>query len=97
VTWELDAQDASDIIVYIFGIDEEQAQTSKAPITLLELGLYADQGKKIFVCCPEGYWRKGNVDIVCNRYSIELHNDIKSLVTSLKSYLDTKYWWLATY
>jgi hypothetical protein len=44
--------------------------SSKAPITMLELGLFA-RTRKVFVCCPEGFWRKGNVDIVCARYGVE--------------------------
>jgi hypothetical protein len=31
--------------------------------------LFAASGK-LLVCCPPGYWRKGNVDVVCARYSI---------------------------
>jgi hypothetical protein len=42
---------------------------TKSPISLLELGLFAKTGKLI-VCCSEGFWRKGNVDIVCKRYGV---------------------------
>lgn len=63
VNWELDAQRQADCIAMYFVPD------TRAPITLLELGLFADTGKLV-VCCPEGYWRKGNVDVVCGRYSI---------------------------
>ena len=28
------------------------------------------KSKKIIVYCPDGFWRKGNVDIVCRRYGI---------------------------
>ena len=45
------------------------APETKAPITLLELGLFARTGKAV-VCCPEGFWRKGNVDVVCRMYDI---------------------------
>lgn len=65
VTWELNAQDISDYIVMYFD------PATKSPISLLELGLYASSGKLI-VCCPEGFWRKGNVEIVCQKYSIPL-------------------------
>ena len=41
-----------------------------APISLLELGLLlgnpAKKGK-VVVCCPKGYVRRGNVEIVCRR------------------------------
>jgi len=63
VTWELDAQERADLIAIYF------APETYAPITLLELGLFAASGK-LLVCCPPGYWRKGNVDVVCARYGI---------------------------
>lgn len=63
VTWELDAQERADLIAIYF------APETYAPITLLELGLFAASGK-LLVCCPPGYWRKGNVDLVCARYGI---------------------------
>lgn len=63
VMWELDAQERADCILMYFDPD------TQAPITLLELGLFAQTGKLV-VCCPTGYWRKGNVDVVCARYAI---------------------------
>lgn len=63
VTWELEAQERADGILMYF------APETQAPITLLELGLFARTGKLV-VCCPPGYWRKGNVDVVCARYAI---------------------------
>ena len=63
VDWELDALDAADYILL------HLLPGSKSPISLLELGLYAPSGKMLLVC-PEGFWRKGNVDIVCQRYGI---------------------------
>jgi hypothetical protein len=56
---------------------------TKAPVTLLELGLAAESGKTV-VCCPDGFWRKGNVDIVCKRYRIPLVPDLKKMVQWLK-------------
>ena len=67
VEWELHAQDIADLRVYYF--DPE----TKSPITLLELGLYAT--KPCVVYCPEGYFRKGNVDIVCKKYGIPVFDD----------------------
>ncbi|MBA3469760.1 MAG: nucleoside 2-deoxyribosyltransferase domain-containing protein [Herpetosiphonaceae bacterium] len=63
VEWELAAQERADLIVMYF------APETQAPITLLELGLFARSGRLV-VCCPAGYWRKGNVDVVCARYGI---------------------------
>ncbi len=63
VEWELAAQERADQILMYF------APTTQAPITLLELGLFARSGRLV-VCCPPGYWRKGNVDVVCARYGV---------------------------
>jgi hypothetical protein len=64
VQWELNAMDEANIIAMYFDVN------TKSPISLLELGLFARSGKLI-VYCPFGFWRKGNVDIVCRRYSIK--------------------------
>ena len=63
VTWELDALEAADFIALYFD------PSTKSPISLLELGLFTTDN--IHVCCPDGFWRKGNVDIVCERYGIQ--------------------------
>ena len=72
VTWELDYLEASDWILFYF--DPE----TKAPITLMELGLFAKSGRCL-VCCPEGYWRSGNVHILCQRYGISLVDNLDQL------------------
>ncbi|KAF2456906.1 hypothetical protein BDY21DRAFT_364449 [Lineolata rhizophorae] len=73
VEWELDCQDRADVIAMYFD------KNGKAPISLLELGLYAASGKMV-VCCPEGFWRRGNVQIVCKKYGIKLVDTIDDLV-----------------
>lgn len=77
VEWELLGLESSDIIAVYFD------PNTKSPITLLELGLHAKSGKLI-VCCPEGYWRKGNVDIVCKRYSIETVDNLDQLTNAIR-------------
>ncbi|KAJ6459252.1 hypothetical protein C8R45DRAFT_1030887, partial [Mycena sanguinolenta] len=72
VDWELDGQDRADIIAMFFH------PGTKAPISLLELGLYAPSGKMV-VCCPEGFYRRGNVQIVCDRFGIELVDTMEQL------------------
>lgn len=76
VTWELDAQERADLIAMYF------APGTKAPITLLELGLFA-RTRKIIACCPEGFWRKGNVDLVCHRYGVTTAPDLAGLVDEI--------------
>lgn len=72
VTWELDALDLASVILMYFD------PATKSPISLLELGLYASSGK-LLVVCPDGFWRKGNVQIVCARYNITLFNSLDEL------------------
>lgn len=72
VEWELEAQERADLLVFYFAPD------TKAPITLLELGLAAR--RRAIVCCPDGYWRKGNVDVVCQRYGLVQVPSLESLI-----------------
>ena len=78
VDWELDALERATRIVMYFD------PTTKAPVTLLELGLFATSGKLV-VCCPEGYFRKGNVDIVCGRYGIPQVETLDDIVRYLRA------------
>ena len=75
VTWEMDAQDEADAIVYYFD------PNTTSPITLLELGSYGDFNS--IVCCPDGYFRKGNVEMFCKRYDIPFVHTFDDLVSRL--------------
>ena len=76
VEWELTGLDLADLIVVYFD------PNGKAPITLMELGLHKDDN--MVVCCPEGYFRKGNVDIVCHKYGIKQVPDLDGLIQSIR-------------
>jgi hypothetical protein len=76
VEWELLGLAMADIIVMFFDKD------TKSPISLLELGLYARTGK-LRVVCEEGFWRKGNVDIVCKNFYIPTFNSLDELFKTL--------------
>jgi len=52
---------------------------TQSPISLLELGLYANSGK-LTVICPDGFYRKGNVEVVCALYDIPLFNNINEFM-----------------
>jgi hypothetical protein len=78
VNWEMDKLEDADII--FMNILPE----SKSPITLLELGLHAEEANLI-VCCPDGFYRKGNVEIVCHRKNIPLFNDFETAIAALRS------------
>ncbi len=80
VEWELTQMENADVIAVYF--DPE----GKAPITLMEVGLHA-RANKLVVCCPEGYWRRGNVQVVCNFYNIPLVDDLEALIREVKERL----------
>ena len=73
VEWELSGLEESDIIIMVFD------PKTMSPISLLELGLQSKSNKMV-VMCPEGFWRKGNVDIVCEKYNIKQVKNIDELV-----------------
>ncbi len=78
--WELNALENADYIIMFFGKD------SKSPISLLEMGLYAKSGK-LLVICPDGFWRKGNVDITAEKYGVKQFDSIENVLDYLKNIL----------
>jgi hypothetical protein len=77
VNWEMNMLESASIIFMYFSPE------TKSPISLLELGLHSED--TIIVCCPDGFWKKGNVEIVCSRKGIPLFNDFDSAAASLIS------------
>lgn len=76
VNWEMNYLEKSDLIFMYLSPE------TMSPISLLELGLHAADGKMVVVC-PEGFWRKGNVEIVCARYGIPMYEDLESGIGAL--------------
>lgn len=71
VSFELDHLEKVDAVVLWF------EPNSKSPISLLEFGLlcgWASRGSlnKVVVGCPAGFWRRGNLEVMCERYHINL-------------------------
>ncbi|HEY5920949.1 MAG TPA: nucleoside 2-deoxyribosyltransferase domain-containing protein [Kofleriaceae bacterium] len=81
VQWELDGLERADVIAMWF------APETKAPVTLLELGLVARTGKLV-IGCPDGFWRKGNVEVVCERFGIQLAASWATFVEAVCGKLD---------
>lgn len=76
VEWELEMQDAVDLVVILFhGV-------TAAPISLLELGLCVRSGKAV-VCALDGYSKRGNVEAVCRRYSATFVTTEADLATTI--------------
>lgn len=53
------------------------------------LGMDWRTGPKTIICCPEGFWRKGNVDIISLR-----NNNAHRLVDNKDDFLDEILIWL---
>lgn len=75
VYWELNGIELSDHVLMYFD------PSTKSPITLMELGICAASGKPTTVCCPDGFWRKGNVDIICQKYGIPLFTNLEVMLS----------------
>ena len=80
VEWELDGLERADVVAMYF------EPTTQSPITLLELGLIARSQKSI-VCCPQGFWRRGNVEVICARFQIPLVPDLFALAQAVRERL----------
>ena len=78
VEWELDGLAAADLVAMWFAPD------TRAPITLLELGLTARSGTLV-VGCPSGYWRRGNVEVVCARFGVPLFEHWAAFVEAVRA------------
>lgn len=72
VYWELDALEKADLVLLYFD------PNTRSPISLLEMGLFLN---KCVVCCPNGFWRKGNVDVVCEKYNILSVDSLDELIS----------------
>lgn len=82
-TWELDHIEHADMVIFYFD------PNTQSPITLLELGyvLGCNNFAMTFVCCPDGFWRKGNVDILCKRHDVPVVNTYEELIIKVKDFL----------
>jgi hypothetical protein len=81
VEWEMDYAQQADVIAFYYG------PATDAPISLLELGMYAGTGK-VVVCCHPDYKKKGNVQMVCHRYGIPLVYELDGLKELVRERLE---------
>lgn len=82
IDWEQRALECCDLIAMNI------LETSKSPITLLELGLFARSGK-LLVFCPKKFYRYENVLDTCRRFNVEYTNlnTSKNIVSRIKKKL----------
>jgi hypothetical protein len=62
----------------------------------MEFGLHARSGK-IVVYCPEGFYRRGNVQIVCEKYGIEIVPSLDKLAERVERLIESKGWQASLY
>lgn len=83
VRWELEAMEKAETILMNF------VPGTRSPISLFELGLHSKfnssptqpfRNTKLVVVCPDGFWRKGNVDIICEFYRIPQFQTIEEAI-----------------
>ena len=75
VQWELQGIEQAEYVIIYFD------PATKSPISLLELGFLAGSSPdKVIVVCPTGFYRKGNVDLVCDRYRIKKAESLERAV-----------------
>jgi len=79
VEWELKAQEEADLNVYVL------LEDSKGPVTMLEIGLFA--GKESGLCIEEGFYRRGNLEIVAQRYNIPIYRKLDDMMADLREAL----------
>mgnify|MGYP003402187694 FL=1 len=83
ILWELEALERADHIVMFY------AANTVSPITLLEMGLHVGS-RKLTVCCPSGFFRRTNVDIVCKRYGVVQVDTLADLAHTIIVTRDSK-------
>lgn len=79
IKWEQYHLDKADVIAMVL------LDNSKSPISLLELGLYSTSNKLIVFCTPN-FYRFDNVRLTCEKYGIELVQDLTPKVIAEKIY-----------
>lgn len=77
IEWELNALNLSDKIILNFLPD------AKSPISLVELGLYM-KSSKLVVVCPDQFYQKRYVKVICEKYNTPFFNTIDKAIQYLK-------------
>ena len=79
VEWELTGIFDANLVIFYFD------PNTQSPITLMELGYVVEKHEQVIVCCPNEYYRKGNVEIFCEYNNIHLTHTKEDLFKYLKT------------
>jgi len=77
VEWELEGLEKATSIFMFF------AGKSQSPITLMELGLVAEK-KNLVVVAERDFWRRGNIEVIANKYKIRLFDRLEEGLQELR-------------
>jgi hypothetical protein len=90
VEWEQFYLVRADVIFFYF------APGTQSPITLLEFGQAVEMKSntsrdvEIVVVCPDTFWRKGNIEVMCANRNIPLYNTLDDGVQCLVKTLESR-------
>jgi hypothetical protein len=46
--------------------------------------------EKLVVSCPDGFWRKGNVEVTARMYNVKVHHTLEAAMKAIKSIAKSK-------
>ena len=84
VNWEMQQLENANLVLFYFD------PKGQAPITLLELGYVLGLATDVIVCCPEGYWRRGNVQVACDRNRVPCMDTLEDLISEAWSFFSNE-------
>jgi len=80
--WELSMLAKADIAAIYF------APGTPAAVTLFELGSCLQKGSEgVVVFCPDSYWKRGNVQLICEAYNLVCCKTFEEFVTAVRTKL----------
>lgn len=77
IEWELDGLERADIVAIYFD------SSTKAAITLLELGLSA-KNKTVVIFCEGKFWKHKEVTVVAKKYKLSVFDNYDNFVKKIK-------------
>jgi hypothetical protein len=85
--WEYLAMELADKLLFYFD------PKTKSPITIGEVYMLAPtvDPADIAVICPDGFWRKGNIEFICGKFGVPLFHGFYDALDHLFEDVDEKF------